>query len=135
MTISFGQLTAQTSHAPDLNLARYAQAEDEVLFYSAHYSSENNRVVHWVNHTPKETYALSSANGPDAPLVSRTYFAREVKAGYEELPSLESWMTQPFKSSLDEPETGVEEWMITPFDKGIGEEDLRVETWMTSDWL
>jgi len=135
LTFSFGQLIAQTNRSSDLNIARFMESEDEVLFYTAKYNAENGRTMHWVNHNPGESYPFVSSEGYDAPLFSRTYFAREVRAGYEELPVLESWMSIPFKSSLEESETGVEQWMITPFEIGFAEEELEIEPWMKESWL
>ncbi|MEN8202906.1 MAG: hypothetical protein ABFS28_09945 [Bacteroidota bacterium] len=115
-TLSFGQLIAQTGRTPDLNMTRFIESEDEVLFYTAKYNAENGETIHWVNHIPGRYYPSVLSNVYEYPLVTKIYFAREVKASYEEIPVLESWM-------------------IIPFSNDFPEEELVVEDWMTEDWI
>jgi len=135
VTLSFGQLIAQTSNTSDLNMASIIESENEVLFYTASFNAEDHRTIHWVNQIPGTYYPSISSIDYESLLVSRAYFARDVKANYEEITGLESWMTIPFRSSLEEPESGVERWMITPFESEIADEDLEVESWMISEWI
>jgi len=134
VTLSFGQLLSlhETNKALDLYMSRMMEVQDEVLYYTAHYNAENGRTVHWVNHQPDlDRLILTSTT----PLVHRTYFAGRAEAIYEENPVVESWMTTPFKSSLEDEELRVEEWMTTPFNTRFSEDALEIEPWMTDNWL
>jgi len=133
-TLSFGQLISlhETNNAIDLNMAWIMESEDEVLFYTAEHNPENGRTVHRINHNPNSRYHTVTSN---APMVSRVYFTRNVKAMYEEIPVVETWMIIPFESSLENYELQIEDWMITPFEYESGEETLEIEPWMTSEWI
>jgi len=135
-TLSFGQLISlhEISKSSDLDIARYMEQENEVLFYIAEYNAEKGRTTHWVNHRPGLKYYVPEYKSDD-PLVSRTYYARDIKAMYEEIPVLEEWMTIPFGNSLEDSELWVEDWMITPFEIDFAEEALEIEPWMTESWI
>jgi hypothetical protein len=134
-TLSFGQLLSlqETNRNMDLQMARIMEPQDEVLFYSTAYNAENGRIMHWVHHDPTSSFYSVTSN---APVVSRTYFHSAVKPLYEEVPVLETWMTIPFKSSLEDRELEVEDWMKIPFEAAeFDEKELEIEPWMMANWI
>jgi hypothetical protein len=141
-TLSFGQLLSlhETNNTFDLHIARMMETEyelqnkleNEVLFYTSEYNTENGRTIHRVNHNPMNNVLSATYI---TPLESRAYFARKVEAMHEEIPVVETWMTTPFESSLEDSELRIEDWMITPFDSEFYEEALEIEPWMTSNWF
>jgi len=136
-TLSFGQLIShpEISKPSDLDMASFIEPKDGVLFYNAEYNEENGITMHWVNQRPGINYRTVSSSDHSAPLISRTYFARDMGVRYETSPVLEEWMTIPFGNGLEESELWVEYWMTTPFESDIYDEAIEIEPWMTANWM
>ena len=98
--------------------------KSDVLFYSAKYNLESNRMEHHVIKYPART---TSGDHFEAPVLSRTYFVPiEFDLG------IEAWMTLPFESSVYEEELQIESWMVSPFESNYYEADPIIEQWMTA---
>jgi hypothetical protein len=120
-----------------------SQNDSEVLFYTAHYNMENNRLEHQINQFPVN---ISAGDHFDAPVLSRTYFVpiefdlgvedwmtTSFESSYYEMDvQLESWMESPFDCSYYEASPEIEAWMTEPFESG---EEIEIETWMTTPWI
>ena len=128
-SICFGQLLAENT--------------SDVLFYTAHYNMESNRLEHRINQFPVNTIA---GDHFDAPVLSRTYYVpiefdmaveswmtKPFESNYYEMDvQLESWMESPFDCSYYEASPEIKAWMTEPFESG---EEIEIETWMTTPWI
>ena len=120
-----------------------SENNSEVLFYTAHYNMESNRLEHQINTFP---FSAKPGDHYDTPVLSRTYFVpieydlgiepsmtKPFESNYYEMDvQLESWMESPFDCSYYEAGPEIEAWMKEPFESG---EEIQIETWMTTPWI
>jgi hypothetical protein len=98
------------------------------------YTAENSKIAHRVGDfldnflRPEKTISLE-------PVVCMSFILDRPDIVYEEVYCLESWMTTPFRSGVQESKLNLEPWMGKPFNCNIGETGLHVESWMTTAWL
>ncbi|MFO7670995.1 MAG: hypothetical protein R6W31_15165 [Bacteroidales bacterium] len=108
-------------------------------FVTVKHTDELNRFETWVSNIHNRM-GYYRQKAPDLPVISLTYYSDYTHISYNNEPFLESWMTEPFQESLNQPfeadglsdELPLENWMITPFET---EELIPIEEWMTtSNW-
>ncbi len=117
LSIALVVLTANSFSQLSFNDRLFSKRNNEVANYTACYNAESSKV---------------SRDAYEAPEVSSPCIIAQVEVIYEDEIALESWMTAPFETGLEEEELSIESWMTAPFEAA---EEIEIEEWMTTAFI
>ncbi len=132
LSIALVALTVTSFSQLSLKDRLFSRSNNEVAYFTADYKPESSKIENWMVDIRDWANSKVSRDTYVAPVVSCTYMMDQVEIIYEDEIGLESWMTVPFETGLEDEELNLESWMTAPFEAA---EEIKIEEWMTAAFI